>query len=220
MTGKEKCEALKQLRKLVAKANGIKYEPTECNFQGECLGYCEKCDADAKYLEAELERLEAEGKEVISKDTLAQIVKLNSSGDEDGDFLDSDTVDGYIDAVDSEMEDMMEIPIEELDISEVVFYALKNADIHTVGDLVHMTADEMMDIDGFTDDSVQEIEDRLRALWTAFHDNTPDELGDLIIPMDYATPGIILPPTLKEEDETYLLGDIVPDDSIFDNDDE
>ena len=216
MTGKEKCEALKRLREIIATANGIEYRPTECNFEGECRGYCEKCDTEAKYLEAELEQLEAEGKDVISKDLL----KLSIMGGYAVVNRDTDTADDRSSKIDPESEEIMEMPIEELDLSEGVYYALKNADIHTVGDLVNLTADEMMDIDGFTDDSVQEIEDRLRALWTAFHDNTPDELGDLIIPMDYATPGIILPPTLKEEDEPDLLGDIVPDDSIFDNDGE
>lgn len=215
MTGKQKCEALKRLREIIATANGIEHRPTECNFEGECPGYCGKCDSEAKYLEAELERLEAEGKEVVSKDLL----KLSIMSGYAVETRDNDTADDCSSKIDPESEEIMEMPIEELDLSENVYYGLKSVEIDTVGDLVHMTADEMMDIDGFTDDSVQEIEDRLRDLWTAFHDNTPDEMGDLIIPMDYATPGIILPPTLKEEDEPDLLGDIAPDDSIFDDDD-
>ena len=130
----------------------------------------------------------------------------------------TDTADKGFDGIDPESEEIMEMLIEDLDLSEGVYFGLKSAEIDTVGDLVHMTSDEMMDIDGFTEESVQEIEDRLRALWSAFHDNTSDELGDLIIPMDYATQGILLPPTL-EDDEPDLLGDIAPDDSIFDDDD-
>ena len=214
MTGKQKCEALKRLREIIATANGIEYNPTECNFRGECLGYCEKCDTEAKYLEAELERLEAEGKEVVSMDLLKLCIMSGPSTE----IKNTDTADNGLDGIDPESEEIMEMLIEDLDLSEGVYYGLKSAEIDTVGDLVHMTSDEMMDIDGFTEESVQEIEDRLRALWSAFHDNTSDELGDIIIPMDYATQGILLPPTL-EDDEPDLLGDIAPDDSIFDDDD-
>ena len=62
MTGKEKCEVLKRLRKLTAQKYGIEYEPAECDFQEDCNGYCEKCDSDAQYIESELVRMEAEGK--------------------------------------------------------------------------------------------------------------------------------------------------------------
>ena len=62
MTGKEKCELLKAMRREIAEANGIVYLTSECTFQGNCPGYCPKCDAEARYLDSELNRLAKEGK--------------------------------------------------------------------------------------------------------------------------------------------------------------
>lgn len=217
MTGKEKCEALKQLRKLVAKANGIKYEPAECNFQGECLGYCEKCDSEAKYLESELERLLAEGKSVAFEDLL-KINTENEAVGEDVGIWDTDSADGYIDAFDPESKVIMEMLIEDLDLSAGVYYALKNADIHTVGDLVNVTEDELLDM-GITPLDVEELEKKLRALWTAFESTDENYMGDISFMDNSATMGIIMPPK-NPDPESELLGDIAPEDSIFDNDDE
>ena len=54
--GKRKCEALKNIRKQVADANGIKYDPTPCTHKGDCLGTCPKCEAEVKYIENELRK--------------------------------------------------------------------------------------------------------------------------------------------------------------------
>ena len=214
MTGKQKCEALKRLREIIATANGIEYRPTECNFEGECRGYCEKCDTEAKYLEAELERLEAEGKDVISKDLL----KLSIMGGYAVETRDNDTADDCSSKIDPESEEIMEMPIEELDLSEGVYYALKNADIHTVGDLVNVTEDELLDM-GITPLDVEELEKKLRALWTAFENADDNYMGDISFMDNSATMGIIMPPK-NPDPESELLGDIAPEDSIFDNDDE
>lgn len=64
MTGKEKCALLKAMRKEITEANGIVYLTSECTFQGECLGYCPKCDAEARYLDSELNRLAKEDREI------------------------------------------------------------------------------------------------------------------------------------------------------------
>lgn len=54
--GKRKCEVLKKIRKMVADANGIKYEPAVCNHEGDCRGTCPQCEAEVKYLESELRK--------------------------------------------------------------------------------------------------------------------------------------------------------------------
>ena len=61
MTGKEKCELLKTIRKNIAEMNGIEYDPEPCHHEGECPGFCPRCDADAAYLMRELKRKEAAG---------------------------------------------------------------------------------------------------------------------------------------------------------------
>lgn len=38
MKGKDKCEFLKGIRKRMAEANNIPYEPRECTYEGECTG--------------------------------------------------------------------------------------------------------------------------------------------------------------------------------------
>lgn len=54
--GKRRCEILKGIRKTVAKANGIKYEPVECTHEGDCPGTCPQCEAEVRYLERELKK--------------------------------------------------------------------------------------------------------------------------------------------------------------------
>jgi hypothetical protein len=45
MKGKSICKVLKAIRKQVADANDIKYEPRECHHQGDCRGTCPACEA-------------------------------------------------------------------------------------------------------------------------------------------------------------------------------
>ena len=40
--GKKICNTLKEVRMQVAKANDIKYAPTECRHEGDCTGTCPK----------------------------------------------------------------------------------------------------------------------------------------------------------------------------------
>ena len=56
MTGKEKCEFLKEIRKTMAKENGITYVPRECHHEGECSGTCPLCEKEAAELLAELKK--------------------------------------------------------------------------------------------------------------------------------------------------------------------
>ena len=62
--GKSICSVLKTIRKQVADANGIKYEPRVCHYQGECLGTCPACEAEVRYLEQQLDMRRQLGKAV------------------------------------------------------------------------------------------------------------------------------------------------------------
>lgn len=64
MKGKEKCRALKRIRKAIADSNNIEYAIEECPFQGECKGTCPKCEAELKSLEKELEKRQRMGKAI------------------------------------------------------------------------------------------------------------------------------------------------------------
>ncbi len=52
--GRYVCHVMKAIRKAVAGANGISYEPAKCTYVGECNGTCPACDAELAGLEREL----------------------------------------------------------------------------------------------------------------------------------------------------------------------
>ena len=61
MTGKEKCNCLKQLRKTIAELNGIEYHPRECDEEVCNCGTCSLCDQEAEQLLTALRKKEASG---------------------------------------------------------------------------------------------------------------------------------------------------------------
>ena len=63
--GKSVCNVLKDVRKAIADANDIKYEPAECGFEGECRGTCPACEAEVRYIERELKLRRLAGRAVI-----------------------------------------------------------------------------------------------------------------------------------------------------------
>ena len=43
--GKQTCKILKEIRRQIAEANDIEFITSECQYQGDCLGTCPKCEA-------------------------------------------------------------------------------------------------------------------------------------------------------------------------------
>lgn len=64
MRGKEKCKALKEIRRQIAEENDIPYVVSQCTYQGDCKGTCPKCEAELRYLERELAIRQGLGKAV------------------------------------------------------------------------------------------------------------------------------------------------------------
>lgn len=64
MKGRDKCELLNEIRQNIARENGIDFVIYECTFEGDCSGTCPKCEAELKYLEAELARKQARGEKI------------------------------------------------------------------------------------------------------------------------------------------------------------
>ena len=64
MNGKAKCAVLKEIRRRIAKENGIPYETEECAHTGECLGTCPRCESEVRYLERQLARRERLGNRI------------------------------------------------------------------------------------------------------------------------------------------------------------
>lgn len=62
--GKDVCEELKRIRKQIAKANGIDYEPTPCTHKGDCMGTCPACEQEVRFLTQQLANRTRMGKAV------------------------------------------------------------------------------------------------------------------------------------------------------------
>jgi len=61
---KKICETLKAIRKDIADANEIDYQPTQCTYDGDCAGTCPKCESETRWLEKQLRARQALGKAV------------------------------------------------------------------------------------------------------------------------------------------------------------
>ncbi len=86
MTGKEKCEMLKAIRKNIAEMNGIEYYPGQCDHEGNCPGFCPRCDMESSYLMKELRKKEAAGSPIrIDTESLEQFETLSSEPIEEDD---------------------------------------------------------------------------------------------------------------------------------------
>lgn len=79
--GKSICSVLKTIRKQVADANDIKYEPRECHYEGECRGTCPACEAEVGYIERELGIRRQLGKAVVIVGISAGLSALTGCGD-------------------------------------------------------------------------------------------------------------------------------------------
>lgn len=64
MKGKEKCKALKEIRRQIAEKNDIEFIVSECTHKGDCKGTCPKCEAELRYLEKQLNLRKSLGKAV------------------------------------------------------------------------------------------------------------------------------------------------------------
>ena len=78
--GKKICSVLKTIRKQVADANEIKYEPRECHHQGDCRGTCPACEAEVRYIERQLDIRRQLGKAVAIVGISAGLSALSGCG--------------------------------------------------------------------------------------------------------------------------------------------
>ncbi len=87
--GKDVCEELKRIRKQIAKANGIDYQPTLCTHEGDCLGTCPACEQEVRFLTQQLANRTRMGKAVsvigVATCLTAMAPTLSSCGPVQGD---------------------------------------------------------------------------------------------------------------------------------------
>lgn len=191
MTGKEKCKLLKAIRREIAETNGIVYLTSECTFEGECKGTCPKCDAEIRYLDSEINRLIASGKNVslagLSLKTFDEAVTTPEpepitpvTVPDMGDFvIEGDlregpqseevgppTVMGMLEVVaEGNLNPMI---IEELDLSVRAFNCLKRANINDVASLIQQSVSDMRRVRNLGRKSFAEVRTKLQAMGLDF----------------------------------------------------
>lgn len=179
MTGKEKCELLKAMRREIAEANGIVYLTSECTFQGDCPGYCPKCDAEARYLDSELNRLAKEGKEIkVSNMVYKSFMESLDTKPADVEIEDNNEL-----MVEGQMESMtervLEMSVDELEFEKQTAIVLNEAGIHTVKDLISHTADEIFELPQIGPLRFKDINQKIKALGLSFY---IPEMGMMVEP--------------------------------------
>lgn len=96
MTGKEKCELLRQIRRKVAEANEITMTFPPCPHADGCTrGTCPMCDKEARELAAVLSNMQASGLPVRMQGLLnnADFLATNSTDPEEDSFSPSSRID-------------------------------------------------------------------------------------------------------------------------------
>lgn len=78
--GKQTCRILKEIRRQIAEANDIEYTTSECQYKGDCLGTCPKCEAEVQYLERQLSARRLAGKSIVLAGISASIITFSSCG--------------------------------------------------------------------------------------------------------------------------------------------
>ncbi|MBQ7742831.1 MAG: hypothetical protein IJT90_07920 [Bacteroidaceae bacterium] len=78
--GKKKCRTLRTIRKQIAEANGISYNPHRCNHKGDCQGTCPACEQEMRQLESEIRKRRFSGRAAVVVGTAMGISMLAGGG--------------------------------------------------------------------------------------------------------------------------------------------
>ena len=95
--GKNTCETLKSIRKQIADANDIPYEPRVCTHKGDCMGTCPACESEMRYIENQLNIRKMAGKAVkivglATVMTMASSVAASNETEISNDFKQEESV--------------------------------------------------------------------------------------------------------------------------------
>jgi DNA-directed RNA polymerase subunit alpha len=85
------------------------------------------------------------------------------------------------------------LPVEDLDLTIRSYNCLKREGIHTVGELVARSEDDLLDIRNFGAKSINEVKDKLTSLGLSLKDS----------PLEYDPAGLGMTPEFSEEDITF-----------------
>ena len=108
--GRDKCDQLRDIRKKIAEANGIDFEPAECHHTGPCRGTCPVCDSEIRYIDEQLQKKKERGEEIVLTGIAeVDIRKSKVSLPENDDDVDitmgapAPIIDGGIDTIDLDL---------------------------------------------------------------------------------------------------------------------
>lgn len=87
LNGKQVCEKLKQMRKQLAEANGIKMKFVDCPSTGPCAGTCERCDMEVRQLQEELLKIREEDRKYPQIEIGFKTIKNELLYDDTSDIL-------------------------------------------------------------------------------------------------------------------------------------
>lgn len=73
MTGTDKCELYKAIRKKIADVNGIEYASAPCSHPDGCTGTCPRCESETEYLDGMIDAIIRSGGKVIIPDIYYQL---------------------------------------------------------------------------------------------------------------------------------------------------
>ena len=97
--GKHICNALKQVRLDIARANGIEYQPRECHHEGNCAGTCPACESEMRYLEREIARRRAHGKAALVVGVSLGLMSFTATSCNQLNKADNDVLQGEVELV-------------------------------------------------------------------------------------------------------------------------
>lgn len=118
--GKQTCRILKDIRRQIAEANDIEFITSECQYKGDCLGTCPKCEAELRYLDEQLTLRRMAGKAIVIAGLSAGLLSLascsssaNKSENAEGSEINSR------EEIFQDLDEMGDVlPIEDIDSSE------------------------------------------------------------------------------------------------------
>ena len=124
--GKRVCETLKGVRRDIARANEIDYEPIECNHEGDCAGTCPACESEVRWLESQLQLRRRLGKAVTIAGLSLSVGALASCGQQ------QNVAEGYMDEGNDTTEvvldgDVAPMPLDSAATCDTTAQALKSA---------------------------------------------------------------------------------------------
>lgn len=170
MTGKEKCNLMRQIRRKIAQANDIIYLSTECDNDGYCLGTCPMCDAEIQYLDEQLNQKVKNGSEIqvagIGMELLDLAMKNQKEKTEPPILYSVEKEDK---AKKQKTEDWKSIRVEDFGLSVRTCNCLKRAGINLLGELFESEREDVMGVRNLGRRPFEEVLEKLKEMGIKMH---------------------------------------------------